>query len=72
MQSQPYQNMLYTKENKKLNYMTANDEIIIAVNGPELREADALRAKALDKKFLGRVVGTFQQNKHYSELGESL
>ena len=39
---------------KKLNDSTANDEMFIAVNGPELGEADALLAKALDRKLAGK------------------
>ena len=39
---------------RKLNDNTANDEMFIAVNGPELGEADALLAKALDRKLAGK------------------
>ena len=35
---------------RKLNDITANDEMFIAVNGPEIGEADGLLAKALKRK----------------------
>ena len=45
---------LHNSKIRKLNDSTANDEMFIAVNGPELGEADALLAKALDRKFAGK------------------
>ena len=38
---------LHNSKIRKENDSTANDEMFIAVNGPELGEADALLAKAL-------------------------
>ena len=45
---------LHNSKIRKLNDSTANDEMFIAVNGPELGEADALLAKALDRKLAGK------------------
>ena len=45
---------LHNSKIRKLNDSTANDEMFIAVNGPELWEADALLAKALGRKFAGK------------------
>ena len=45
---------LHNSKIRKLNDSTANDEMFIAVNGPELGEADALHANALDRKFAGK------------------
>ena len=39
---------------RKLNDITANDEMFIAVNGPEIGEADGLLAKALNRKLAGK------------------
>ena len=45
---------LHNSKIRKENDSTANDEMFIAVNGPELGEADALLAKALDRKLAGK------------------
>ena len=45
---------LHNSKIRKLNDSTANDEMFIAVNGPELWEADALLAKALGRKLAGK------------------
>ena len=50
---------LHNSKIRKLNDSTANDEMFIAVNGPELGEADALLAKALDRKFAWKSVWHF-------------
>ena len=49
-----YQQALHNSKIRKLNDSTANDEMFIAVNGPELGEADALLAKSLDIQFAGK------------------
>ena len=53
---------------RKLNASTANDEMFIAVNVPELGKGDVLLAKDLDRKIAGKSGWHFQQSKHCSEL----
>ena len=40
---------------RALKDTTANNEMFVAINGPEVGEADCLLAKALDKGFSGRL-----------------
>ena len=50
---------LHNRKMWKLNDSTANDEMFIAEYWPELGDADALLAKALDRKFAGQGMGQF-------------
>ena len=57
----------YAIHNNKLRPIkdtTANDEMFVAVNGPELGEADKLLAKALDNKFAGQGGWHFATQQH--------
>ena len=51
---------VYNKHNSKVRNIdetTANDEMFISVNGPEIREADDILKEALDEHFKNSKVG---------------
>ena len=57
----------YAIHNSKLRVIkdnTANDEMFISVNGPEIGEADPLLEKDLDRKFAGHRGWHFSTQQH--------
>ena len=46
---------IHNSKIRALKDTTANNEMFVAINGPEVGEADSLLAKALDRKFSGRL-----------------
>ena len=46
---------IHNSKIRALKDTMANNEMFVAINGPEVGEADSLLAKALDRKFSGRL-----------------
>ena len=55
---------IHNSKIRKLNDKTANNEMFIAVNGPEVGEADYLLSKALTSKFPGKQGWHFSTRQH--------
>ena len=55
---------IYNSKLRNIKDTTANDEMFISINGPELGEANRILEKALDRKFNGHSGWHFSTQQH--------